>query len=386
MANISERKTKSGESRYQVIVRLKGYPPQVATFKRKTDAANWAKQTEAAILEGRFFKGSQARKATFADLVDRYIESVVPVRHKHPIANKAIRYHLAWWKEHLGPYYLSDITPARIAELRDMLLKSPARTGAGHSKKDKDGATKTKSSATVIRYLASLSVMLSVAADEWGLIDQNPAQKVKRPRDESARVRFLSDDERHALLKVCRESSNPYLYIVVVLALSTGARYSEIMNLRWRDVDLERGVARLEKTKNRERRALPLAHEALQQVKALAEISACKPANFLFARADGKAPMEIRKHWLNAVEDAGIEDFRFHDLRHSAASYLAMNGATLAEIAEVLGHKTLQMVKRYAHLSEQHTAGVVERMNRAIFDTISANDNEPCVGKKKIKS
>ncbi len=71
--------------------------------------------------------------------------------------------------------------------------------------------------------------------------------------------------------------------------------------------------------------------------------------------------------WLTALEEAGIGNFRFHDLRHSAASYLAMNGASLAEIAEVLGHKTLQMVKRYAHLSDAHTAGVVERMNTAIF-------------------
>lgn len=77
--------------------------------------------------------------------------------------------------------------------------------------------------------------------------------------------------------------------------------------------------------------------------------------------------MEIRKHWYKAMEDAELEDFRFHDLRHSAASYLAMNGATLAEIAEILGHKTLQMVKRYAHLSDQHTAKVVERMNKSIF-------------------
>jgi len=75
----------------------------------------------------------------------------------------------------------------------------------------------------------------------------------------------------------------------------------------------------------------------------------------------------ITKAWLTAIEKAGIDNFHFHDLRHSCASYLAMNGASLAEIAEVLGHKTLQMVKRYAHLSEQHTLGVVERMNKKIF-------------------
>jgi integrase len=78
-------------------------------------------------------------------------------------------------------------------------------------------------------------------------------------------------------------------------------------------------------------------------------------------------PTDIRDAWLKAVERAGLEDFKFHDLRHTAASYLAMNGASLLEIAEILGHKTLQMVKRYAHLADSHTAQVVERMNQAVF-------------------
>ena len=77
--------------------------------------------------------------------------------------------------------------------------------------------------------------------------------------------------------------------------------------------------------------------------------------------------MDVRTSWEYALRGADIENFRWHDLRHSTASYLAMNGASLAEIAEVLGHKTLQMVKRYAHLSEQHTAGVVASMNEKIF-------------------
>jgi integrase len=87
----------------------------------------------------------------------------------------------------------------------------------------------------------------------------------------------------------------------------------------------------------------------------------------VFPDATGRKPLGIREAFEGAVERAGIIDFRFHDLRHTAASYLAMSGASLAEIAEVLGHKTLAMVKRYAHLSEAHTCSVVERMNRAMF-------------------
>ena len=87
----------------------------------------------------------------------------------------------------------------------------------------------------------------------------------------------------------------------------------------------------------------------------------------VFPDATGKRPLGIREAWESAVKRADVTDFRFHDLRHTFASYLAMNGASLLEIAEVLGHKTLAMVKRYAHLSEAHTRGVVERMNRAVF-------------------
>ena len=154
------------------------------------------------------------------------------------------------------------------------------------------------------------------------------------------------------------------------------------MNLRWRDIDMKRGVARLEQTKNGERRSLPLVAAAFDEVLRLHNTSNAAPSDYLFPRSDGLAPMEIRKHWEAALKSAEITDFRFHDLRHTAASYLAMNGATLAEIAEVLGHKTLQMVKRYAHLSDLHVASVVERMNRAIFDE-PANDNVAVLERKK---
>ena len=152
----------------------------------------------------------------------------------------------------------------------------------------------------------------------------------------------------------------------MVLALSTGARRAEILGLTWGDIDLQRKVAVLHQTKNNERRALPLAGPALQCIKELAEMRRID-TRLLFPDKSGKKPIQLRTPWGKALKEAEIENFKFHDLRHSAASYLAMSGASLAEIAEVLGHKTLQMVKRYSHLSEQHTANVVSRMNERIF-------------------
>ena len=239
------------------------------------------------------------------------------------------------------------MTPARLAACKDQLAE-------------------TRAPATVNCYLAALSHALTTAVVEWGWLEASPLQRVRRLREPRGRVRFLSDEERPRLLAACQASHNRCLYPVVLLALSTGARKQEILRLTWRDIDLRRAQLTLPQTKNGEPRTLPLAGRALETVHTLARVRRIDTP-LLFPRADGRAPLDLRYAFAQALRMAGIVDFRFHDLRHSAASYLAMNGASLVEIAEVLGHKTLQMVKRYAHLSEAHTAGVVARMNAAMF-------------------
>ena len=122
----------------------------------------------------------------------------------------------------------------------------------------------------------------------------------------------------------------------------------------------------LHETKNGERRVLPLVGHALELIKQLSKVRHLN-CNLVFPGKNLKNPVDLRTPFANALRRADIHNFRWHDLRHSCASYLAMNGASLAEIAEVLGHKTLSMVKRYSHLSEAHTSKVVSRMNEAIF-------------------
>lgn len=352
MASIQERKDKDGKVRFRVQVRVRGYPCQRATFERKTDAKLWAQQTESAIREGRHFKTTEAKKHTLGEMIDRYILDVLPLKKKSEDNQKP---QLLWWKKEIGSNLLADVTPALIAEQRDKLLREPI---------EKKGTLRSPS--TVVRYLAALSHVFSTAMKEWGWIDDSPMRKVTKPKEPRGRVRFLSDEERSALLGACKESTNPYLYTVVVLALSSGMRQAEIMTLRWSDVDLQRGRIVLHETKNGERRLVPVAGHALQLLRELDRVRRID-TTLLFPSEDPSKPIDLRFPWEKALQAAGIEDFRFHDLRHSAASALAMNGASLAEIAEVLGHKTLSMVKRYAHLSESHTAGVVERMNERIF-------------------
>jgi integrase len=345
MATIRERKTSNGELRYQAQVRLKGFPLQTATFNRKTDAKRWIQHTESAIREGRHFKTSESKKRTLAELIERYIKDILPTK---PKSMNAQGRQLRWWKKEIGYLSLSDITAPLLSEVRDRLHQG-------------------RQPATVVRYMAALSHAFTVAVNEWEWLEDNPMRKVRKPKEPRGRVRFLSDDERVKLLAACKASNCKQLYPVVVLALSTGMRQMEIMGIRWKDIDLNRGYIILHETKNGERRSVPLVGHAKDIITELSKVRQLNTSLVFFSGAKPTAPVFIRTPWGKALKEADIQDFKFHDLRHTAASYLAMNGASLAEISDILGHKTLQMVKRYAHLSEQHTSKVLESMNKAIF-------------------
>ena len=352
MASIEKRTTDTGETSYRVKIRLKGYPTQTATFKRLTDAKKWTQDTESAIREGRHFKTTEAKKHTLADLVDRYIKDVLPTKPKQARQQKQ---QLEWWKDKMGAYLLSDVTASMVGQYRDELASGETYRST------------QRSPATVVRYMAALSHAFSVAVNDWEWLENSPMRKVKKPKESRGRVRFLDDDERAKLLKACKESSNAWLYPCVILALSTGMRQAELMGLKWFDVNLKDGYLILHETKNGERRRVPLAGHGLELLLEHAKIRRLD-TNLLFPGTIHKdKPIDLRKPFETALKASEINDFHWHDLRHCTASYLAMNGASLAEIAEVLRHKTLSMVKRYAHLSDGHVSNVVASMNEKIF-------------------
>jgi len=351
MANIEKRTARDGKISFRVKVRLKGFPAQTATFQRLTDARKWAQQTEASLREGRHFKTTESKRHTLAQAIDRYIAKILPTKPKSGFSQIG---QLHWWKDTLGAYTLAEITPALLAAQRDKLLE------------EKTKRKELRTPATVNRYLAVLSHVFTIAMKEWLWVEENPLLKITKPKEPRGRVRFLSDEERSRLLEACKRSDSTILYRIVVLALSTGARRMELLGLRWRDIDLQRGVIILHETKNDERRVLTLSGHALELMQQHKDVSNLI-CDLVFPGKNLKNPIDIRSPWETALKRAGIANFRFHDLRHSTASYLAMNGASLSEISEVLGHKTLQMVKRYAHLSEAHTSKVVANMNKKIF-------------------
>jgi len=351
MASIRKRTRKDGSASYRAEIRMKGHPPESKTFPRLTDAKKWVQDTESAIRDGRYFKTRESQRHTLAELIDTFIEDKLP--DKKTGAKTAMQ--LQWWKGELGHLVLADVTPGRITGGKKKLLAGMTNRGG------------QRSPSTVNRYLAALSICLSYGVRDLGWLEDSPARKVQKNTESRGRIRFLSDDERTRLLKACKESSNLNLYPIVVLALSTGMRQGEILNLSWQVVDLKLCRITLYETKNGEIRVVPLAGYALDLLREHARVRPIDTDLLFPARYKRNIPGDIRRAWLIAIEMAEIEDFRFHDLRHSAASYLAMNGASMPEIAEILGHKTLQMVKRYSHLSETHTASVVESMNSKIF-------------------
>jgi hypothetical protein len=190
MASIQKRTSASGDISYRVQIRLKGHPIERATFSRITDARNWAQATESAIKERRYFKTSESRKHTMADLIDRYLKRI---ERDNPKRIKDIQPMLLWWKSEIGYCVLSDLTRSLIAEHIDKLAQRTV------GRRDADTGIKRPvpiSPARINRHISALSHACTIAVNEWEWLEDNPMHKISKLKEPRGRVRFLSDDER----------------------------------------------------------------------------------------------------------------------------------------------------------------------------------------------
>lgn len=347
MATIEKRPGKRG-TKYRALVRRKGARTLSRTFTRKVDAESWARQTEADIERGQAVT-TEARRHTVAGMIQRYIKQILPDRRQDDHAN--FRHMLGFWDDRLGHLTLAELNPARVAECKGALQAGTNKYGRPYSP------------ATIYAYLSAFSLVCRTAVREWRILTANPVEDVSRPPLPNGRVRYLTpDDEKPRLLAACETDAR--LCFLVRLALATGGRRGELLGLRWREVDLERGSVTFLETKNGTHRSVALTGKELELARTASRDKL--PSQLVFATsttasAAKQAPFP-RHAWDRALQEAQIEDFVFHDLRHTHASYLAMSGATLREIAEALGHRTLDMVMRYAHLAPDHNRTVVARM------------------------
>lgn len=351
MAAIQERIGKDGNKSFRVLIRRKGQPLQTMTFPNKTLAKQWATKVEAEILQGKVFKTSPAKQKTVAEMIDRYIENVLPTKGISSQINQKL--HLTWWKEKIGDLRLSELSRSIVIEKRDELAVATFRR---HSK------TKKYSPATVDRYVDALSSALTTAVYDWEWMNVHPLRgfQVKFNKD-NARTRYLTNGEQVALWEACQQGFNPIIHDIILLAITTGMRKSEVRNLKWEHVKLENGWLYADATKNGEKRHVPLGAEGIAMLKRRhAKRDSENP--WVFPSAKKEQPFDFDTLFDKVVAKAGLEDFHFHDLRHTAASYLAMGGASLLELQKILGHKSLDMVLRYAHLSKGHMESVPMKM------------------------
>jgi integrase len=212
---------------------------------------------------------------------------------------------------------------------------------------------------TVCNELGCLRHVLNLGK-RWGDLDTVPV--ITLPKKPKGRERFLSRDEITRLLEACDASANPYLGAMVRIAINTGMRRGELLTLRWEQVNLSTSTITLYRTKSGEPRAVPINAAVYDALVALVPAQARRQGP-VFPREDGGTWRDVRRPFLAALESAGIDGFRWHDLRHTCASWLVMQGRTLRDVQEMLGHGDLRMSMKYAHLSAAHKRAAVDALD-----------------------
>lgn len=354
MATIVKKTMADGTTRYQAVVR------RIGKLKKKTcrthaAAVRWATSTEAKIQDGVELPSADDERRTVSQTIAAYLlAGVLDNLRSAPERRR----HLEWWGERIGSVRLRDLS-------RDQVRMQLAALESGETPTGRPAGPATRR-----RYLASLRSFLAWAVDS-GMVTLNAASgaaRKGRDREPDGRVRYLTDEQRERLLVACEAEADRRLAPLVRLALLTGARRGELLGWTWAAVDLKRGLASLAETKGGRPRSVALSTPAVEVLRGL-RASRVPGWSHVFAVRPVGRPRFPRDAFERAVEKAGIEDFHFHDLRHCFATMLLSAGATLPELAAALGHRTLSMVARYAHLEKPHAARLVElvaeRMNSA---------------------
>lgn len=356
VATIEERTDSKGNTTFRVKVRIRGEKPRTRTFKRKTDAKAWAAKAESDIGHGVYVPTTADRTRTLADLIDKTIAEHLPTKDNNKSADKVATL-LQWWRAEMGEVTLDKLTPDRIRAARATLRARKTRKGT------------PLTAATANRYLAALSVATKWAWKELGWLPRNPVLEISKGGESAGIVRSLSNTERTALVAAAKASGDPNMHTAIMLALATGQRAGALRSLTWADVDFDRRALRLINTKNGESRWVPLIDIAFAELKAHLERDPTKEG-WLFKSTTREAAAEINgKVWMDTKRAAGLTgdaNFRFHDLRHTAGTYLNEAGASAIQIAAALGHKTLAMAQRYSHQSPEFTRSVFDKIGSRI--------------------
>lgn len=333
--------TKRGRT-WQVKVRVSGYPPQSATFDSKREAQRWALKTEAEMAQHVFVCRERAEKTTLAELLEQYRREVTPTKAGADIEKSRINVLL---RDEISQYALANLGPKKVAAFRDRRLQKV-------------------SGSTVRRDLALLSAVINHAIREWEYpLAANPVSLIRRPKENPARERRLRPEEEAAILaelsspdgdiraangRYTDEARNPWIKPFFLLALETAMRRSDLLRLRWADIDLDRRTAHVRKSKNNEGRTVPLSSKAVAILENLERTES--------GEVFPLTPNAVNKAWQRARRKANLDDLHFHDTRHEATSRLFEKSLNVMEVASITGHKDLTVLKKYTHLYAEDLA------------------------------
>jgi len=349
VATITKRKRKDGKTVYFVQIRKSHAPARRKTFMRYSDAKQWAAKVELEQEQLAAFGGSLIQPHSFKELAEIYLKDYLSSGEAAKKSDNTRRAQIPFvhdWMDILGRYQLKDITPLMIERARES-LRVPGR---GNS--------------SLNRRLNVLSHIFRTAIDVYGWMRENPCKKLPRYPEPNGRIRFLSKSELKRLLEAVDKSPYKPLSLIVRMALITGMRKMEILSLTWEQINFETGLLELPKTKNSDRRVYPLPKKLLTDIQNHKQYAR---STLLFpAHNKPDKPIIFYPYWRLAIKEASIQDFRFHDLRHTAASYLAMSGESLRTITDVLGHRSISTTMRYTHLSQEHKGRALELLQNKI--------------------
>jgi len=318
MATIRKRNDK-----FQVQIRREGSSCISRTFLTHKDAKAWARLTELELdKNGLIPCRKELRRIKLSVLVERYLNEVVP----HKKCKAAEVYMLnAFLKHPIAEKYLSDLIPADFAKYRDERL--------AHIKPS-----------SLKRELAPIQNMFELARREWAIpLQDNPLDDLMLKTTDNKRDRRLQAGEYDRLIEAAQTRQNPWVEKVIIFAIETAMRRGEMLALRWSEVNLERRSVTILESKNGHSRTIPLTPKAYALLQGLDRGN------------DRVFPITkdtLKMAWGRMMVLSGLEDLRFHDLRHEAVSRFFEMGLTVPEVASISGHRDMKMLMRYAHASE----------------------------------
>ena len=305
--------------KWQAIVRHKDIGTTTRSFISKTNALRWVREQEERLETGVYGRLEPSR-VTLGDLLKRYSQEITPAKRGVETEQRRLQRLI---RDSLSLLTVDQLNSPVIAGFRDHRLQ--------------DGTRACQYDLVLIRHC------LNIAINEWGLmLASNPVDRVKMPPSSPARQRRLEVGEFEKLKAVSGGTRNPHIWPIIVFAIETGMRRSEILGLTWDNIDLERRIAFLPITKNGSSREVPLSARAFEVLRQQQS-----------KKIDHPFPVKanaFRLAWDRLRARAGLVDFKFHDLRHEALSRFFEMGLSIPEVALISGHRDVKMLMRYTHL------------------------------------